>query len=104
MSKSGVTFFDSQNLYSDDFEAKTSENMRYFKDFFFGDTTLFCNFVAEFATICKIKCCIMIDYYIHERDNWANFRWDESQVSLSISMTVQRMPRQASVLAFRAYW
>ena len=36
--------------------------------------------------------------YIHERDNWANFRWDESQVSLSISMTVQRMPRQASVL------
>ena len=34
-------FFDSQNLYSDDFEAKTSENMRYFKDFFFGDTTLF---------------------------------------------------------------
>ena len=27
----------------------------------------------------------MIDYYIHERDNWTNFRWDESQVSLSIS-------------------
>ena len=43
-----------------------------------------CIFVAEFATLnvlfrCTKYECIM---YIHERDNWTNFRWDTSQVSL----------------------
>ena len=41
-------------------------------------------FAAEFATLymkfCRTKQeCVM---YIHERDNWTNFRWDASEVSL----------------------
>lgn len=43
----------------------------------------FSNFVADFATITQIKCRTnQNDMYIHERDNWINFRWDTSQVSL----------------------
>ena len=41
-------------------------------------------FAAEFATLCEALCrtkqeCVM---YIHERENWTNFRWDASEVSL----------------------
>ena len=41
-------------------------------------------FVAEFATLIAILCRTKHEFimYIHERDNWTNFRWDTSQVSL----------------------
>ena len=41
-------------------------------------------FAAEFATIIAALCRTKYEYvmYIHERDNWTNFRWDTSKVSL----------------------
>ena len=41
-------------------------------------------FAAEFATLSMIFCRTKFEYimYIHERDNWTDFRWDTSQVSL----------------------
>ena len=55
--------------------------MRYFAFLFVSSA--FSIFAAEFATLymkfCRIKYeCIM---YIHERDNWTDFRWDTSKVS-----------------------
>ena len=41
-------------------------------------------FAAEFAALYIIFCCTKYEciMYIHERDNWTDFRWDMSQVSL----------------------
>ena len=41
-------------------------------------------FAAEFATLDNMFRCIKYEciMYIHERDNWTDFRWDTSQVSL----------------------
>ena len=41
-------------------------------------------FFAEYATLIVVLCCTKYEYimYIHERDNWTDFRWDASEVSL----------------------
>ena len=41
-------------------------------------------FVAKFATLFAVLCRTKFKsvMYIHERDNWTNFRWDTSKVSL----------------------
>ena len=41
-------------------------------------------FAAEFATLIAVLCRTKFKsvMYIHERDNWTNFRWDTSKVSL----------------------
>ena len=41
-------------------------------------------FAAEFATLVTVLCCTKYEYvmYVHERDNWTDFRWDASEVSL----------------------
>ena len=41
-------------------------------------------FAAEFATLIAVLCRAKYEYvmYIHERDNWTDFRWDASEVSL----------------------
>ena len=44
----------------------------------------FANFVAKYAAFYVVLCRISINkpfMYIHERDNWTNFRWDASEVS-----------------------
>ena len=42
-------------------------------------------FAPEFAALIVALCCTKYEcfMYIHERDNWTNFRWDASEVSIS---------------------
>ncbi len=52
--------------------------------FYLSIRNYICILDAEFATLIVVLCCTKYEYimYIHERDNWTDFRWDASEVSL----------------------
>ena len=78
--------------------------MRLFADLF-GYSTIISYFAAEFAALYIIFCrtkyeCIM---YIHERDNWTNFRWDTPQVSLLREKVFRKLHEHTAILEIRRY-
>ena len=98
-----VLFCISKNAF-DVLETKTSHNMRLFADLF-GYSTIISYFAAEFAALYIIFCrtkyeCIM---YIHERDNWTNFRWDTPQVSLLREKVFRKLHEHTAILEIRRY-